>query len=395
MLFTIIILSISFLIVLVLYLRERKENKNLYEQLSQLKIENATLEQKAQLSDDLKQILNGQIAEYLSSTNQHILNQAKNQIQDELFKHQANLEKIIIPFKQIIDKYDEAVKNYFEKSTGKFGNLDKALEELQKTNEQLKTETSNLVQVFKNSRQRGVWGEMQLQRLLEFSGMKKNIHFLTQKTTQNKLRPDFIINLPNERKIVIDVKTPLEDYLRFVEATNQDQKNKYAENYVARIRKMFSELSKKDYRSTIEGSFDYVILYIPLESAFSLAINTDAQLFTDALKSKILLASPTTLLPILQMINLLWQQSEAAKNVQEIIKNAQILRDRYAVLANHLKELGTNLNKSVNAYNNFINSWNTRFVKQIQKLEQLGVNSQKSLPELNSIDEKANNSQEF
>ncbi len=395
MLFTIIILSISFLGLLILYLREHKENKNLREQLSQLKVENATLQQKAKLSDDLKQILNGQIAEYLSSTNQYILNQAKNQIQDELFKHQANLEKIIVPFKQIIDRYDQAVKNYFEKSTGKFGNLDKALEELQKTSEQLKAETSNLVQVFKNSRQRGVWGEMQLQRLLEFAGLQKDIHFFTQKTTKSNLRPDYIINLPGGRKIVIDVKTPLDDYLRYVEATDQTQKKKYTENYVTRIRKMFGELSKKDYRQAVEASFDYVILYIPLESAFSLAINTDAQLFTDALKSKILLASPTTLLPILQMINLLWQQSEAAKNVQEIIKNAQILRDRYAVLANHLKDLGTNLNKSVDAYNNFINSWNTRFVKQIQKLEQLGVKSQKNLPELNSIDEKAHNSQEF
>ena len=392
MLFVIFILSISFLIVLLLYLREHKENKLLQQQLYELKVQNATLEQKAKLSDDLRQILNGQITQYLTSTNQQILSQAKNQIQDELFKHQASLEKIITPFKQIIDKYDQAVKNYFEKSTGKFGNLDKALEELQKTSEQLKNETSNLVQVFKNSRQRGVWGEMQLQRLLEFSGLEKDIHFFTQKTTKSKQRPDFIINLPDKRKIIIDVKTPLDDYLRFVETSEQAQKEKFAKDYVSRIRKMFTDLSRKDYKQAVENSFDYVILYIPLEAAFALALNTDSQLFIDALKNRIILTSPTTLLPILQMINILWQQSEAAKNVQDVIKNAQILRDKYAVAAKHLKDLGSNLEKSVESYNQLIKSWNNTVSVQIEKLEQLGINSQKTPPNLKAIDKNIQNS---
>ncbi len=376
---------------ILLYVSERKQNKILTQKLQELQTQNAVLQQKAKLSDELKQILDGQIVHYLSSTNQQILSQAKNQIQDELFKHQANLEKIITPFKQIIDKYDQAVKTYFEKSTGKFGNLDKALEQLQKTNQLLQKETANLVNIFKNSQQRGKWGELQFQQLLETAGFKKNIHYVTQFTTKDKLRPDFIIKLPDNKNLIIDVKTPIEDYFKYIETDDPNLKKQYARAFVDKLRKMTNDLAKKDYHRQIPNSFDFIVLYIPLEAAFAFAINYDFNLYSQALDKKILIASPTTFMPILQIINLLWERYQTQQNAATIIELAKKLHDRYNILVNHINDLGKSLDKSVASFNNFVNSWKSRFEPTIRDIGKLSTQNQ-NLTDIKSIDSKPQNS---
>ncbi len=386
-----ILLTISLLIFMFLYLKERKQNSELTKQLNDLKIENAQLKQQARFSDELKQILDGQIVEYLKQTNQNILSSAKDSIRDQLEKHQANIEKVIEPFRQIINRYDQAVREYFEKSAGKFGQLDQNLENLNKISQQLQQETSRLVEVFRNNRQRGAWGEFHLQKLLEIAGLQKHIDYIPQKTTSSGRRPDFIINLPDRRKIIIDVKTPLDDYLKYTESQDDKNRELYAQNYVKRIRSIFKDLSDKNYRATVENSFPYVILYIPLESAFILALSTDSSLYTDALAKKILITSPTTILPVLQMINLLWQQDEAARNIEKIISIASELRESYATMTDHFKKLGSSLDNSVKYYNNFINSWKSRVETKIRKLEQMGITSKSQLPELTPVEQNTKN----
>ncbi len=390
MLFIIFFLSISLVITLLLYFSERKNNKNLTQQLHELQIQNAVLQQKAKLSDDLRQILDGQIVQYLQKTNDHLLNQAKDQFQYQISAYHDKFEKIVQPFRQLIEQYDKNVREFFEKSTGKFGNLDNALQQLQKTSQLLQKETGNLVNVFKNSQLRGKWGELQFQQLLEAAGFKQNIHYLTQFTTKDKLRPDFIIKLPDNKNLIIDVKTPIDDYFKYIESNDPNQKQQYAKAFVDKIRKMTNDLAKKDYRKQIPNSFDFIVLYIPLEAAFAFAINYDFNLYSQALDKKILIASPTTFMPILQIINLLWERYQTQKNADQIIDLAQKLRNRYNTLANHISELGKNLDRSVAAFNSFLNSWKSRFEPTIRDIEKLSSQNQ-DLTSINPIHSNTQN----
>ena len=381
----ILILSIALIITLLLYLSERKHNKILTQKLHELQTQNAVLQQKAKLSDDLKQILDGQIVQYLSKTNDHLLNQAKDQFQNQISAYQDKFEKIVQPFRQLVEQYDKNVKEFFEKSAGKFGSLDNALQQLQKTSQLLQKETANLVNVFKNSQLRGKWGELQFQQLLEAAGFKQNIHYLTQFTTKDKLRPDFIIKLPDNKNLIVDVKIPIDDYFKYIETDDPAQKQQYAKAFVDKIRKMTNVLAKKDYRKQIPNSFDFIVLYIPLEAAFAFAINYDFNLYSQALDKKILIASPTTFMPILQIINLLWERYQTQKNADQIIDLAQKLRNRYNTLVNHISELGKNLDRSVSAYNSFINSWKSRFEPTIRDIEKLSSQNQ-DLTSINPIE---------
>ena len=368
------------LIIGYLYVKENKENKRLRIEIEKLKVENASLQEKANFSDELKKLLDGEIVQYLSKTNDHILNLAQKQIQAELKQHTTDMQRVVEPFKIIIDRYDKAVKEYFEKSTGKFGNIDKALEQLQKTNLQLQQETNNLVRIFENSKHRGHWGEIQLRNMLENVGMLKYLDYEEQQHITERLRPDFIIKLPDNRKIIIDVKVPMDDYFKYIKATDENEKKIHAHNHLKTIKNTVKNLAAKKYTQNIENSFNYVILYMPVEPAFTLALHTDYNIYYDALKQNVILTSPTTLFPLLIIIDLMWKQTEATENIGKILEQASKLRDRYATLAGYITDLGKNLDKANQSYNNFIKSWQTRFEPQIRELEKLGVKSSKDTP---------------
>jgi DNA recombination protein RmuC len=258
------------------------------------------------------------------------------------------------------------------------------------TAEKLQKETNTLVGALKTSYIRGKWGEIGLERLVEFSGMSSYCDFSTQvsvTTYDGRLRPDLIVNLPGEKKIIIDAKVPMASYIQAFETNEDLDKKLFIKKHSVALRDHMSKLGAKNYWDQFQGSVDYVIMYLPIESSFGAALEIDPQLIEDGLKDKVILATPTTLVTMLKTIAFSWQQQKVAENIYQIRDAGIELFDRVSILLNHIGSLGNSLNSASKNYNELVGSFESRFVPQVRKLKEVGGSlMKKEVPEINQIE---------
>lgn len=255
----------------------------------------------------------------------------------------------------------------------------------------LRRETQNLVSVLRNPVARGRWGEMQLQRTLELTGMVDGKHFTQQNSVDSegtRRRPDFIIHMAGGTKIVIDVKAPIEPYWDAMEAADSEAAHREAgETFKRKMRDHLKQLGSKEYWRSFESP-EFVVMFLPTEGLYSMAISNDPALIEDAAKANVILASPTTVMGLLRMAMHGHQQQSMAEEAQRIAGLASELYSRLAKFGEHMQKVGRNLGTAVGAYNEAIGSLESKVLPGARKFKDLHVQTGgKDIPDLSMLDE--------
>ncbi len=308
-------------------------------------------------------------------------------------KNQSDhLELILKPVKETIEKQEDLIKNLNNQSFQTFGSIISYIEMLNKNQQTLTKETHALVTALKAPRVRGRWGEIGLRRIVEFSGMSQYCDFEEQvnvNTEDGRMRPDMIVNLPDKKKIVIDSKVPLAAYLDSIETEDDELRKNFLLAHYKAVLTHVTQLSSKQYWSQFDNSIDFVVLYIEVEPALSAAMSLNINLLQEAIQNRIVFATPTTLITLLQTVAFSWKQHQATENTVKILQQSKEAYQRLVVLSEHLQKIGNNINMLTKSYNQTVASWETRILPEIKKMEELGVSTEKkSIATLTATDEK-------
>ncbi len=302
------------------------------------------------------------------------------------------MQLILQPLREKIQEFEANMERKFVEETREKSGLKKEIEQLHSLNLQLSRDANNLASALKGqSKTQGDWGETQLQVLLENSGLQKGVHFTTQVTYQDQAgaskRPDFIIQLPDNKQLIIDSKVSLTAFERFYNDPDTTQKEKHLKAHIESIRAHVNDLSGKNYQNLPEiNSPDYLLLFIPLESALTAATQADARLFSDALDRNIVLVTTSSLLATMRTVAHLWKQEKQNRSVQEIARQSGLLYDKFVTFVEDLRTIGTRLDQAHQAYGDAMNKLSSAtrpgdtLIGKAEKIRELGAKATKMLP---------------
>jgi len=302
----------------------------------------------------------------------------------ELEVRKQAVESLVKPVRQALEAHNLTVQEIEKGRQKADGELQKYLSLLNVGQDTLRDETANLVKALRRPEVRGRWGEIQLRRVAELAGMIEHCDFKEQETLQGGLRPDMIVQLPGECTIVIDAKTPIDAYLDALnvrEDENHDKnRSELLQKHVQNIEKQVTALSDKQYQNKLERSPDFVVLFIPGESFLSAAMGVKPTLIDAAMEKGILIASPTTLIALLKMAAMGWQEQQMTENAKRISDLGREMYDRVATAVEHVEKMREHLKKAVESYNDFVGSFESRVVSSARKFKELGAVTPKKLP---------------
>ena len=302
-------------------------------------------------------------------------------------EQQQTLSVIINPFTEQLKAFKQEVTSAREESIKNKSNLDAQLANLSHLNQALSQDAQNLAEALKGGKKaQGNWGECQLSRILEISGLRKGQDYDTQESFHDEdkklYRPDVIIHLPENRDIVVDSKVSLIDYLDAVNAEDEETRLKFLQKNVQSLKAHIDELSSKEYQKLLKDrTLNYVIMFIPVESAYIAALDCDRYIYDYAYKRNIILATPLSLLPTLRTIENLWKIDSQNQNVQKIAELGGKIYDKLASFVDDMKTLERGLNQANNAYNNAMTKLSGRggAISQAEKMKLLGSKTNKSI----------------
>ena len=302
-------------------------------------------------------------------------------------EQQQTLSVIINPFTEQLKAFKQEVTSAREESIKNKSNLDAQLANLSQLNQALSQDAQNLAEALKGGKKaQGNWGECQLSRILEISGLRKGQDYDTQESFHDEdkklYRPDVIIHLPENRDIVVDSKVSLIDYLDAVNAEDEETRLKFLQKNVQSLKAHIDELSSKEYQKLLKDrTLNYVIMFIPVESAYIAALDCDRYIYDYAYKRNIILATPLSLLPTLRTIENLWKIDSQNQTVQKIAELGGKIYDKLASFVDDMKTLERGLNQANNAYNNAMTKLSGRggAISQAEKMKLLGSKTNKSI----------------
>ena len=348
-----------------------------------LRVANATLEQELRAEREKLQwteIAEQKLREAFTALASQSLSTNSEQF---LTNAQKELKTLVDPLTQKLDTMDQQVRALETKREGAYGKLGEQLRSLGEAQSQLQRTTVSLEQALKSPTARGAWGEHQLERVLDLSGMTKNVHYSLQVTTDQG-RPDATVTLPNGGILPIDAKASATAYLDAMQLEGARRTAKLDE-HVRAMRSRIQDLSRKQYWAQFERAPELVVMFVPFESALSAAFERDPELLEYGIRQHILVASPVTLLALLRAVAFGWQQHQITENAEAIASEGRQLHDRVVTFLSHLTSHGKNLDKSVETYNQAIASLQTRLMPSLRRFKELGGES-KDLPEPEPID---------
>ncbi|MFT4684104.1 MAG: DNA recombination protein RmuC [Urechidicola sp.] len=314
-------------------------------------------------------------------------------------QNSKNLQEILKPLQSNIDKFEKRVEDTHKDNIRQSSALKQQLEELSKNNLKISQEAINLTKALKgDNKTQGNWGELILERVLEKSGLEKGREYEMEKSfnvddeNHLRLRPDVIIHLPDNKKMVIDSKVSLTAYEQFVNSENEDEKAQFLKDHISSLNRHVSQLSDKKYEDLYQiESPDFVLLFVPIEPAFALAINQDNQLYNKAFEKNIVIVTPSTLLATLRTIDTMWNNEKQQRNAIEISRQAGALYDKFEGLVTDLTKVGKKMDEAKTEYKGAMNKLvdgRGNLISSVEKIKKLGAKAKKALPK--AIIERAN-----
>lgn len=299
-----------------------------------------------------------------------------------------NIERILEPLKERIKEFEAKVEHTYEKSLIENTTLKEQISQLVNLNQQMSKDALNLTQALKGERKtQGNWGEYLLESLLEKSGLERDIHYKREEVRRNDeqkiYRPDVIILLPDDKHLVIDSKLSLVAYEAYCSAEDELVQQLQLKNHLNSLRTHYTDLSRKNYQH-LHGinSPDFVLMYIPIEPAFNLAMQHDRELFVEALDRNIVFVTNSTLLATLRTVASVWKQENQKRNVLKIAEESGKLYDKFVGFVDDMKDIGLNLERSQQKYHlamNKLSEGNGNLIKKAELLKKLGAKTSKSL----------------
>jgi len=362
----------------------RKQNEELSQKIVQLNAQREVeQQQKQQQMEELEEIrlkleasfsqladkaLNQNTTRFLELANQNF-SKLKNEAD-------TDLKLLIHPLREHLSRVEKQGKQVELDRVDAYSSLVNQVKTMNESACSLRDETTRLVQALRQPKTRGRWGEIQLQNVLELVGMQKYIDFTTEEsfdTEEGKKRPDVVVRLPGDRSIVIDAKTPLDAYLSAIESEVESDQNDLFTKHAQQLRDQINNLASRDYQQVVPHSPDFVVMFIPGESFYSVAVEYDPSLFEYALQKQVLITTPMSLILLLRVAVLGWQQDKMSENANKIVQIGRELYKRLDVFNSHIRNHGNALAKSVNLYNKAIGSMESRVLPSARKLEELEI----------------------
>lgn len=302
-------------------------------------------------------------------------------------QNETNIKNILHPLQEKIKSFEKRVEDSNKESITRHSAMVEQLKNLQELNVQITKEASNLTKALKgDTKMQGNWGEMVLERVLEKSGLKKGSEYSVQNSFSTadgkRVLPDVIIHLPGDKKMIVDSKVSLIAFERFVNEEDEVQKSIWVKEHVNSIKKHVDQLSAKNYHSLYEmESPDFVLLFIPLEPAFAVALQQEPQLYNVAFEKNIVIVTPSTLLATLRTIDSIWQNDRQHKNAVDIAKQAGRLYDQFRNLLEDLEKIGKQLNTVQSTYSSSITKLTGKgnLITRVERLKTLGAKASKQI----------------
>jgi len=303
-------------------------------------------------------------------------------------KHQA-FEELVKPIKESLKEFDLKVNDLEKNRQSAYELLVKQVEDMKKSETDLKGETRKLISALRAPKVRGQWGEMQLKNAVEKAGLSEYIDFACEVSVTNSegntQRPDMIVNLPNGRKVIIDAKTPIDAYLTMIDTESETEKEQALLEHTKQVKERVQNLGSKKYHDSFIDSYDFVVLFLPIESLFSDALSVDSGLIEFAAQRQVIIATPTTLIAMLLTIAKGWQEEKLKEEAEAIRDSGVEFYNRLQTFTKYLQKLGKSLRSAEEHYSSAISSFNSRLLPYASRFQTLKMTGE-SLPELEEID---------
>lgn len=305
-------------------------------------------------------------------------------------QNKENLKNILSPLQDKIQLFEKKVEDTHKESIDYHAALRQQILGLREMNEQMSKETLNLTKALKgDSKMQGNWGEMILERVLEKSGLEKDREYFVQQSfvteEGNRVFPDVVINLPDGKKMIVDSKVTLTAYERYINEDDDILKNQFLKEHVSSINRHVNDLGNKNYQDLYHiESPDFVLLFIPIESAFAVALNQDTSLYNKAFEKNIVIVTPSTLLATLRTIDSMWANQKQQENALEIARQAGALYDKFEGFVSDLVKIGRKMDEAKTEYGNAMSKLTEgkgNLIISVEKLKKMGAKAKKALPE--------------
>lgn len=296
----------------------------------------------------------------------------------EMLKREEVFKKSLDPVKEGLNKLSEGMFKIEKERRGEQEALKEHLKAVLDSEKSLRDETANLVKALRKPDVRGMWGELQLRRVIELSGMVNHCDFVEQSVTsseEGRMRPDVIIHLPGDKQIIIDAKVPFEAFLEANHTENPELKEQKLRDHSRHVRQHMQQLGKKSYWQSFPQTPEFVVLFLPAEIFFSAALQYDPSLIEVGADQGVIIATPTTLIGLLKAIAYGWKQDKFSRHAQEISDLGHELYKRVSDMSKHLSLLGRSLTNAVEGYNKAMGSFERRVLVSARKFKDLGAGS--------------------
>lgn len=365
----------------------RKEKEALNIQLTKKEVDYENLWQRNKEQKEEVEKLQEKFTKEFENLANKILDEKSSKFTEQ---NKENMKNILSPLQDKIQLFEKKVEDTHKESIDYHAALRQQIIGLREMNEQMSKETLNLTKALKgDSKMQGNWGELVLERVLEKSGLEKNREYYVQQSHTNeegqRVLPDVVINLPDGKKMIVDSKVSLTAYEKFVNEEDDNLKNGFLKEHVNSIKRHVEQLGEKNYQDLYQiESPDFVLLFIPIEPAFAMALNEDTSLYNKAFEKNIVIVTPSTLLATLRTIDSMWTNQKQQENAFEIARQAGALYDKFEGFVADLVKVGNKIKDSKTEYDNAMNKLvdgKGNLITSVERLKKMGAKAKKSLPD--------------
>src|SRR3989440_1933119 len=380
--------------------RLRKDNARL---LADLEGERRAAQERTEsfkrVTEELAEKFKALSRDALKDNNQEFLNLARATLEKfqatakgELEQRQQAIDQLVKPLKDSLDKVDGKIGEIEKARTGAYAELREQVRNLAASQQQLQSETGNLVKALRTPHIRGRWGEIQLRRVVELAGMLEYCDFTEQETVateDGRIRPDVIVRLPGNRTIVVDAKVPFEAFYESISTNDDAVRINCLKEHARLVRMHIGALRRKSYWESVQLTPEFVLLFLPGENFYSAALEQDPKLIEDGINQRVIIATPTTLIALLKAISYGWQQEQRAANADEGGKVGKELYDRLRKFTEYFADIGKNLDRALESYNKGVGSLEARVLVTARKFKERGAIGGEEIETLEPIDKSA------